>query len=301
MRRFSLASLCLVLSMVQVTLAQAHTAAQTLQNKLENCLHDVSGRVGIAVVCEGRVIASVNDRHRYPLMSVAKLVQGMSVAEMMQTERLPLDTLLTIPRDDLKPNTYSPLRDSLPRGEVRMTVARLLDYSIQLSDNNACDILFRFTGGPAATERYAKRMGYRPMAVRYTEDEMHRDARLWSGNWSRPSVVARLIYDLFNSPRFAGPAYEHVRTALVQCRTGQTRISAGVTQTGAVIAHKTGTGDARDGLQHGINDVAYIKLPGGPHYALAVFIDHTSLTLAEAERLMATLSQCVATWMLHAE
>lgn len=271
--------------------------AQSLQGELSACVRQANAEVGVAVVRDGRVIARVNDRVRYPLMSVMKLYQGMHVAAMFDGRKASLDTLLTVTRDDLKPDTYSPLREAYPEGDFTMSVARLLDYSIQQSDNNACDILFRLSGGPAATDRYVRGLGLRHFALRHTEDEMHRDASLWAANWSRPSEAARLIYRLFEAARFDGPAMSYLRHSLEQCQTGRGRLSAPLLPVGAVVAHKTGTGDRVNGRLTGINDVAYVTLPNGRSYAIAVFIRETPLPMPEAERLIADLSAIALRWL----
>lgn len=274
-------------------------AGKSLRGRLAAYLRGVRAEVGVAVVRDGRVIAVVHDREHYPLMSVMKFYQGLWVAEKLANEGRSVDTLLDIAPEDLHPNTYSPLRDARPGGNYRLSVGELLDYAIRQSDNNASDILFRFSDGPAATDCYLRALGCRHFAVKHTEDEMHRNGTLWAENWTRPSEAASLMDALFHAPRFDGPTFDYLRTSLTNCRTGLGRIAAPLLPLGAVVAHKTGTGDAVDGWQQGINDVAHVTLPDGRCYALAVFIRRTPLTLPQAEAVIAGVSRIVAEWIME--
>ena len=42
-----------------------------------------------------------------------------------------------------------------------MSIADLLKYTLQQSDNNACDILFNYQGGPDAVNKYLHSLGIR--------------------------------------------------------------------------------------------------------------------------------------------
>ena len=96
------------------------------------------------------------------------------------------DTLVHVRPDDLHPDTYSPLRDKYPDGNLSLSVGELLKYTLHLSDNNACDILFRVFGGPAATDEYLRSMGLRDFAIEVTEDDMHRNLADCYRNWTTP-------------------------------------------------------------------------------------------------------------------
>ena len=70
-----------------------------------------------------------------------------------------------------------------------------MEYSLQLSDNNACDILFEHTGGPAATDRYVRSLGLCNFAIAATEQQMHDDPQTCYENWSTPLEAAALLED----------------------------------------------------------------------------------------------------------
>ena len=125
----------------------AGVCAQGLEQKIREVIGDYQAEVGVAVIVNGTDTVVVNNDVRYPLMSVVKFHQALAVAGWMQCRGTSLDSLIFISPEQLKPNTYSPLRDRYPSGNVRLSIRELLRYTLQQSDNNACDILFEMKAG----------------------------------------------------------------------------------------------------------------------------------------------------------
>ena len=50
-----------------------------------------------------------------------------------------------------------------------------LAYTMQLSDNVACDILFDYIGGVNVVDEYIHSLGINDVSITTTEDEMHQD------------------------------------------------------------------------------------------------------------------------------
>lgn len=97
-----------------------------LKTLLEQAIKGKKAEIGIAVIIDGKDTVTVNNDIQYPLMSVFKFHQAVALADYMDKKRLPLGTLLPIKKSDLKPNTYSPLRDQFPQGGFEMSIADLL-------------------------------------------------------------------------------------------------------------------------------------------------------------------------------
>ena len=74
------------------------------------------GEIGVAVIIQDKDTLAWNNDFPYPLMSVCKLFQALSVADYLCENRLSLQTPITIGEEDLQPDTYSPLRERYPRG-----------------------------------------------------------------------------------------------------------------------------------------------------------------------------------------
>lgn len=62
-----------------------------------------------------------------------------------------------------------------PEGDIAVSVKELLKYTLQLSDNNACDILFDRIIGPAETDTYIRSLGITDFSIAVNEDTMHED------------------------------------------------------------------------------------------------------------------------------
>ena len=153
-------------------------AGAELSEILRNTIAGKRAQVGIAVVIDGKDTVTINDDGGYPMMSVFKLHQALAVAHHLDRQGRTLATRIPIRREALLPDTYSPLRDRFPEGGIELSVSELLTYTLQLSDNNACDILFDWAGGTEATEEYIRSLGIGDFAIRATEKEMHDDPEM---------------------------------------------------------------------------------------------------------------------------
>ena len=126
----------------------------SLEDQLKQAIKGKKAKIGIAVIIDGKDTVTVNNDIHYPLMSVFKFHQALALADYMGKQQQSLNFELTIKKEDLKPDTYSPLRDSFPQGGFNIDIADLLKYTLQQSDNNACDILFQYQGGVDTVNQY---------------------------------------------------------------------------------------------------------------------------------------------------
>lgn len=285
-------TLILVFWILTAPLAAVAGHPSDLQERLQDIIKNKKAEIGIAVILNGRDTVVVNNNGRYPLMSVFKFHQALAVADYFNRHGLPLDTELFISKEDLVPDTYSPLRDEFPEGNISMPVSRLLEYTLQLSDNNACDILFKHTGGPAATDRYIRSLGLQNFAITATEQQMHDDPQACYENWSTPLEAAALL-ELFVTGQIP-TQLEVIKQSLINCKTGADRLPKPLSGTGAVIGHKTGTSD-RDpqGRFPGTNDIGFVVLPNESRYTIAVFIKDSAEAAATNAQIIADISQTV--------
>lgn len=192
---------------------------QELYTNIHQFISQQKAEVGVAIIADGKDTVTVENNRRYPLMSVFKLHQALAVGDYCKRHQISFDTLLTVDSTDLQPNTYSPLRDRYPHGG-KFSLKQLMEYTLHLSDNNACDILFKFTGGPAATDRYIRSLGVNDFSIQYTEDDMHRNLNLGYENWSSPLATAEVIEALLTRTLFDKPHQEFIKEALITCQTG---------------------------------------------------------------------------------
>lgn len=270
----------LLLTGCRTTLSPA--VDRELEAKIETIIAPKKARIGVGVVWNHRVIAAVNDDCGYPLMSVMKFHQALTVADVLSRSGTSLDTMILIARDELNPDTWSPLRDRYPLGDKELSVCELLGYTLQQSDNNACDIIFRRFGGPEAVDRCIRSLGFDCFAIAVTEEEMHTDPACCYANRSAPSEMALLLDRFVDRAPFATEYRDFIVRTMLACTTGTDRLPAGLANTEAVIGHKTGTGDRNErGERIGFNDAGFVRMPDGEWYTITVFIRDSAQEEAE--------------------
>lgn len=270
-------------------------AGNELREQLQGIIAKADAQVGVALIVDGKDTLTLNNEAHYPLMSVMKYHQALAVAHYLDVHRLPLSTSIPIEEEDLHPDTYSPLRDRYPKGGVRLSVSELLTYTLQLSDNNACDILFDYTGGVAQTESYLRSIGCSGFALSATENDMHQDLSRCYDNWSTPLSAAQLMDRLVTDTLPIDTTYTRfIRETLLFCQTGKSRLPFPLQGTDVQIGHKTGTSDRNaQGEWIGINDVGFVLLPDGKRYTLAVLVKHSKHRFEDTEKIIADVSTAV--------
>lgn len=269
-----------------------------LKKELEAYVCSCDAEIGIAVITDRQDTICVNNGRPYPMNSVLKLYQALAVAEVLQRRGIALDSCISIKREELHPKTYSPLREKYPSEDFSLSIGDLLKYALQESDNNACDLLFDRIIGMGDTEEYIRKLGVENFAIRVNERDMFENHEASSENWNYPLSAAIVIDKLFTRTLFQSVYQDFLKRTLVECRTGQNRLPKPLLQTGATIGHKTGTGfDSPAGLPQGINDVGFVTLPTGRHYAIAVFVKSSQGDMAATEQMIADISDIVYRYM----
>lgn len=274
----------------------AHVSDKTdVRLALESYISGKDARIGVAVIVNGKDTISVNGDRDFPMMSVFKFPQALAVADYCMKNGIGLTDSILIKADEMKENTWSPMRKKYGVGDIRLPVSELIDYTLQQSDNNACDILFRVIGGTAVADSLMKSTGFDSIVIEATEDDMHRDPYLCYLNRSTPLEMARL-FDRFYRDGMCGdnPFHEYIGTCMLSCQTGLGRLPAPLVSEGIAIGHKTGTGDRNSqGRIIAINDAGYVFLSDDRGYSIAVFVADSIYDIEETENIIAEISDIV--------
>lgn len=266
-----------------------------METELKTYIHDKYARIGVAVIINGADTVSVNGRHLFPMLSVYKFPQALAVADYCSRNNISLDDNIRITADELRPDTWSPMRDTHGKREISLPLSDILAYTVKQSDNNACDVLFRLIGGPQLADSLMRNLGYDEIRVLNTEAEMHADPHLCYANQSTPLQMAALFDRFYRQGMYhESPILEAVGKMMIQCNTGENRLPFPLSSTYAIIGHKTGTGDCNSqGRIIGVNDAGYVFLPDGQGYSIAVFIADSGYGMAETEKIIADISGIV--------
>lgn len=192
------------------------------------------------------------------------------------------------------------LRDSFPQGGFNIDIADLLKYTLQQSDNNACDILFQYQGGVDAVNQYIHSLGVTDCAIVCTENDMHQDESLCYQNWTTPLAAARLLEIFRKEALFPQEYKDFIYQTMTECQTGQDRLVAPLLGKEVTIGHKTGTGDRNaKGQQVACNDIGFVLLPDGHAYSIAVFVKDSEENNQENSKIIADISRIVYEYVTH--
>ena len=253
------------------------------------------GEIGVAVIINSTDTVTVNNKSVYPMMSVFKVHQALAICNKFDQDGLSLDTLLTIQREQLAPMTWSPMMKEHLEPSITLPIRDLLRYTLIQSDNNASNIMFERLVNIAETDSFIATLIPRSsFQIAYTESEMASDHVKAYSNYTSPLGAAILMDRLFTDSLVSREKQDFIMKSLGECTTGKDRIAAPLLgKEGVFIAHKTGSGYTDNGVLAAHNDVAYICLPNGVRYTLAVFVKDFKGNESRASQVVAHISATV--------
>ncbi len=276
-------------------LQASDTPSCSIQQAIESYVADKDARIGVAVITEEKDTISVNGNRDFPMLSVFKFPQALAVADYCTRNGVALSDSVAIEAGELKDNTWSPMRDKYGIRDIKIPMSDLLDYSLQQSDNNACDVLFRVIGGVTVADSLMKSLGFDDIVISATEDDMHRDPYLCYLNRTTPIAMARLFESFYRGNMWSlSPIHKYIADSMTACSTGVDRLPAPLLQSGIMIGHKTGTGDMNsEGRIIAVNDAGYIFLPDNKGYAIAVLVADSAYDMKETSKIISDISGIV--------
>lgn len=275
--------------------AVSHDYKTGLEKELTAIADSAKGDVGIALIYDGDTL-TVNNDAIYPMMSVFKLHQAVALCRMFEENGTSLDSVMTLRRSELDPDTWSPMLKDHTGEEISLPMRRLLEYTLIESDNNASNEMFVRLMSPAACDSVIAGIIPRgSFEIRVNEAEMQADHSRAYSNRTSPLGAAILIDRVFTDTLVDKDYQDFIKSALMRCQTGPDKISAALSETeGITIGHKTGSGYRdENGRLAASNDVAFVTFPDGRHYSLAVFVKDFDGTDAEAAATIARISAAV--------
>lgn len=273
------------------------SALDSLGTELTEAIKDVDGKIGIAVITPDNDTLTINNTADYQLMSVFKLHQAIASAHQLDMEGRDLDTVITINRTSLDPETWSPmLKEHADEALIELSVREMMEYTLQNSDNNVSNVMFdRILPVGETNDFIHNATGINGFELKHTEGDMRRYHALCDENRSTPLACALLIKMVMTDSLISAQKQNEIRRILTECQTGKDRIVAPLNDIpGIIVAHKTGSGYRRDnGRLAAHNDVGYIILPDGRTYSLAILVRDYNGSEREASQIMAKISKIV--------
>lgn len=249
------------------------------------------GTVGVGIMnLDTRDTLYFQDSPVYPMQSVFKFPIAMAILHQVDEGKMKLDQKIYIDKKWMVPGTWSPLRDSFPKGNVDQTLAQLLEYMVSQSDNIACDLLIDLAGGEAAINDYVHALGVQQIAIVASEAKMATSWDVQFTNFCAPSAMIQLLDILNKGTALSKTSNDFLWDIMLKTSTGPKRLK-GLLPAGVQVAHKTGTSGVKDGVAAATNDAGIIVLPNGQKLAIVVYVMNAKSDEATRESTIAQIAK----------
>lgn len=285
------------ISVILISFLSFQAFAQTgneLRQQLNQIIAGKNATVGISIKSiEDKDTLSINGNLKAPLMSVFKFHIALTVLNQVDEGKLSLNQKIFIKKKDLHENTWSPMREDYPNGNMDLTLDKLLRYTVSHSDNNGCDILIDLAGGTKVIQKFINKQGIKDFAIKVNEKQMESWKNLYV-NTTTPLATTELLEKFYKGEVLKENTTKYLYQIMVETSRGLTWMKAGLPEE-TELAHRTGiSGTNDDNLRVAMNDVGIVKLPNGKHFILSVYLKEITESKEDTEKIIADISK--ATW-----
>lgn len=265
-----------------------------LRKELKQIISTKNATVGISIKSiEDKDTLSINGHLDAPMMSVFKFHIALATLNLVDKGKISLAQKVFIKKEDLQQDTWSPIKDEYPNGNMYLTIDQLLRYTVSHSDNNGCDILLKLIGGPEIVQKFINRQGIKDFVIKVNEEEM----RIWKNlyiNTTTPLATTDLLEKFYKGKVLKKATTQYLYQIMVETSRGLTWMKAGLPE-GTELAHRTGISSTNENnLRAAMNDVGIVKLPSGKHFIISIYLKNITEKREDTERIIADLTK--ATW-----
>lgn len=277
-----------------IILVSGFCFSQNLKKEILQITKGKNATVAVSVLDFGNdKTVHINGNKKLPMLSVFKFHIALAVLNEVDRGKLDLDQKIFIKKSDLLENTWSPIRERFPEGNIEMTLGELIKYTVAESDNNGCDILLRLIGGTETVQKFINSKGIRNFNIKVNEEQMHKGFEFMYLNVTTTNSANQLLQDFFNKKIVSKTSTDFLMTTLLETSTGRNKIVAQLAEN-IPVAHKTGSsGKNEKGLTIAENDIGIVTLPDGTHYAISIFVSDSMESEATNTKMIADISKIV--------
>ena len=265
-----------------------------LRKQLNQIIATKNATVGISIKSiEDKDTLSINGNLKAPMMSVFKFHIALTVLNQVDEGKLSLDQKIFVKKKDLHENTWSPMREDFPEGNMNLTLDKLLRYTVSHSDNNGCDLLIDLVGGTKVVQKFISNQGIKDFVIKVNEKQMESWKNLYI-NTTTPLATTELLEKFFKGEVLKENTTQYLYQIMVETSRGLTWMKAGLPQ-GTELAHRTGiSGTNDDNLRVAMNDIGIVKLPNRKHFILSVYLKDITEKQEDTEKIIADMAK--AAW-----
>lgn len=281
---------------ISIGLLSIHVKSQTIQDlkrKINTIISTKNATVGISVKgIEDKDTLSINGNKEMPMLSVFKFHIALAVLNQVDKGKLKLDQKFFIKKEELLPETWSPIREEYPEGNMYLTLDQLLRYTVSHSDNNGCDILLKIVGGAPVVQKFINQQGIKDFTIRLNEQQMN-TFESYFVNTSTPLATTSLLEEFYKGKILKKETTKYLYQIMVETSRGLTWMKAGL-PAATELAHRTGiSGRNEQNIRAAMNDVGIVKLPNGKHFILSVYLKNINEEMKDTEKIIADIGNAV--------
>jgi beta-lactamase class A len=270
-----------------------------LRNQLQQIISSKNATVGVSIKnIEDKDTLSINGNLKMPMMSVFKFHIALAVLHKVDEGKLTLTQEIFVQKKDLKEDTWSPMKEDYPEGDVNLTLDKILRYTVSHSDNNGCDILINLVGGTKYIQKFINEQGIKNFVIKVNEDQMKTWKNLYI-NTTTPLATTELLEKFFKGEVLKEETTEYLYQIMVETSRGLTWMKAGLPE-GTELAHRTGISGTNDAnLRVAMNDIGIVKLPNGKHFILSVYLKDITEKKEDTEKIIADITKAVWNYFIR--
>ncbi len=254
-------------------------------------------RLGVCLLdtATGEMAGNRKDE-RFALCSTFKLAMAAACLREADKGRIPLDEILPYTEADLLP--WAPVtRQHLAQGGL--SIAKLAQAAVEMSDGVAANLLIKRLGGPAAVTAHFKEMGDKVTRLDRYEPDLGMVLSADTRDTTTPQAYAQLVGRILTGTLLQDDSRERLLQWLRDCKTGSARLRAGLPPSWRT-GNKTGSGRSA-GTTNKCNDIAITFPPGKKPIIIAAYFDsgeYTDKIEARHEAVLADVGKIAAQWAL---
>ena len=267
---------------------------ESLRNDLRKIISTKNATVGISIKgIEDKDTLSINGNLDAPMMSVFKFHIALTTLNLVDKGKLKLNQKFFIKKEDLLPETWSPIRDDFPNGNIYLTLDQLLRYTVSHSDNNGCDILLKIIGGTQKVQKFINQNGIKDFKIVVNEQQMSVWENLYL-NTTTPLATTKLLEKFYNGKILKKETTKYLYQIMVETSRGISWMKAGFPKD-TEVAHRTGISNTNEkNLRVAMNDIGIVKLPNGKHFILSIYLKNITEERSETEKIISDIAK--TTW-----
>jgi beta-lactamase class A len=264
--------------------AWRHVANQTATLQQLEGRH--GGRLGVAILDTGSgARLEHRARERFLMCSTFKAMAAALVLARVDQEIEQLDRRVVFTARDLV--TYSPVTEKRtgPRG---MTLEKLCDAAITMSDNTAGNLVLASFGGPAALTAYLRSIGDAVTRLDRIEPDLNETVPGDARDTTTPAAMLGNLQRVALGDGLSPASRGRLVAWLVANKTGDARLRAGLPKDWRV-GDKTGAGG-----QATTNDIAIVWPPRRKPLLVAAYYTESSASPDERNAVLADVARHLA-------